>query len=75
MSQRNADYMQGWRDALALAASVEVTRQYAETVTPNRKRLPEPDSAAGLCPVCGLGDNAWVRCDRAGCCDGRGLIK
>jgi hypothetical protein len=47
MSQRNADYMQGWRDALALAVSVEVTRQYAQAVMPNPKRLPEPREKEG----------------------------
>lgn len=36
-------YMKGWRDALRLAVSVEVDRQYAETVMPNRKNVPGAD--------------------------------
>lgn len=43
MSQRNADYMRGWRDALSLATIVPVTKFYAESVNPNPKRLPEPE--------------------------------
>jgi hypothetical protein len=42
MSQRNADYMKGWRDALAFAVWVEVDEHCAETVMPNPERLPEP---------------------------------
>lgn len=42
MSERNNDYMKGWRDALRLASSVEVNRLYAETALPNPKNLPEP---------------------------------
>lgn len=49
MSQRNFDYMQGWRNALNLSVSVEVTKFYAETAMPNTKRLPEPPVTHEVC--------------------------
>ena len=28
-----------------------------------------------VCPVCQRGNNAWMRCDHPGCCDGRNLVE
>lgn len=28
-----------------------------------------------VCPVCNRGNGAWVNCQYAGCCDGRGLVE
>lgn len=50
VSQRNRDYMHGWRDGLNLATFVRVSKFYAETVNPNPAKLPEPQYPVAPAP-------------------------